>query len=145
MVTKAGTNEIHGTAYEFTRVSTISSNSYFYNANTLPKSVFDRNQFGYSLGGPVKKNKLFFFSSTEWIRIRSAAEEIAYVPTSQFLALTAANTQAFFNQYGKLKSNAAVLQNYRLNQLAATGQTGCSTSCAAINPNLPLLSELGIR
>jgi outer membrane receptor protein involved in Fe transport len=143
VVTKAGTNDIHGTAYEFNRVSAISSNSYFDNANTLPKSVFDRNQFGYSLGGPVKKNKLFFFSSTEWIRIRSASEEIAYVPTSEFLATTSPNTQAFFNQYGKLKSNASVLQTFSLNQLAANGQTGCNVSCGSINPNLPVLSEVG--
>lgn len=143
VVTKSGTNDFHGTAYEFNRVSALSSNSFFNNANSLPKSVFDRNQFGYSFGGPIKKDKLFFFSSTEWIRIRSSDSLTAFVPAPQFLAVTSPQTQAFFNQYGKLRSDASVLQTYSANQLAALGQTPCAVSCSAINPNAPLLSLVG--
>src|SRR6202049_4108463 len=66
VVTKAGSNSLHGTAYEFNRVSRFASNSFQNNANGPPEAVFVRNQFGYSAGGPAIKNKLFFFSSTEW-------------------------------------------------------------------------------
>ena len=60
--------------YEFNRVSALASNNYNNNAPTLgDKPGFTRNQFGYSIGGPIVKNKLFFFSATEWTRVRSSA------------------------------------------------------------------------
>ena len=80
VTTKSGTNGFHGTAYEFNRVSDLASNSFNNNAYGMDKPIYVRNQFGYSLGGPVKKNKLFFFSSTEWTRVRSAANLTAIVP-----------------------------------------------------------------
>ncbi len=82
VVTKSGTNQFHGTLYEFNRASRFSSNSFQNNATGQPKSVFTRNQFGYSLGGPVWKDKLFFFSGTEWVRVRSSQTDFAWVPTS---------------------------------------------------------------
>ena len=51
VTTKSGTNAFHGTAYEFNRVSALASNSFNDNANGISKSIYDRNQFGYSLGG----------------------------------------------------------------------------------------------
>ncbi len=96
VVTKSGTNEFHGSAYEFNRVSALSSNSFDNNAKSLPKSVFTRNQFGYAVGRPIKKDKLFFFSSTEWIRIRSLAEQTVWVPTPQLIAASSPNTQGVF-------------------------------------------------
>ncbi len=101
VATKSGTNEFHGTVYEFNRVSRLASQSYDNNARYQPikKGVFDRNQFGYSFGGPAIKDKLLFFSSTEWLRIRSSDTRVVYVPTPEFLAATAGNTQAFFNAY----------------------------------------------
>ena len=145
LVTKSGTNQFHGTAYEFNRVSKLSSNSFQNNAFSLPKSVFDRNQFGYSLGGPVKKDKLFFFSSTEWTRIRSTAENIAFVPTPQFLGLTAPNTQQFFSTYGALKPGTAVLGAYSINRFAANGVNLCGSNaaCNALDPNLPIFNQIG--
>lgn len=108
--TRSGTNEYHGTAYEFNRISRLASNSFDNNANGLPKPRFTRNQFGYSLGGPLNlprfgeggpsvyhgKDKLFFFSSTEWTRVRSIENKITVVPTPQLIAASNANTRAFF-------------------------------------------------
>src|SRR5208283_4644917 len=71
VVTKSGTNQFHGSAYEYNRVSALSSNTYQNDATDTTKGVFDRNQFGFSVGGPVIKNKLFFFENAEWIRVRS--------------------------------------------------------------------------
>ncbi|MEN3334682.1 MAG: hypothetical protein V7641_4047, partial [Blastocatellia bacterium] len=60
VTTKAGTNDFHGTLFEFIRVSALASNSFDNNARGIDKDVFTRNQFGYSVGGRVIKDKLFF-------------------------------------------------------------------------------------
>jgi hypothetical protein len=65
---KSGTNDFHGSAYEFLRNSALDSRSYFEAASKLNKLAFRRNQFGGSLGGPIKKNKLFFFGNYEGFR-----------------------------------------------------------------------------
>jgi outer membrane receptor protein involved in Fe transport len=145
VVTKSGTNAFHGSAYEFNRVSALSSNSFLNNANSIPKSVFDRNQFGYAVGGPVKKDKLFFFSSTEWTRVRSSAENYAMIPDQQFLAATTPNTQQFFQTYGKLASGVSTLQSYSINQFNAQGVNVCGSSplCNGLNPNLPMYDLVG--
>jgi len=120
VATKSGTNTYHGSAYEYNRISALASNTFDEAASnflarqngtaTTPHDRFTRNQFGFSLGGPVlpaTKNKLFFFTNTEWTRIRSEGSQVALVPTPQFIATTAPNTQAFFNQFGRLRANAA--------------------------------------
>lgn len=148
VTTKTGTNDFHGTAYEFNRVSDLASNTFNNNANGLPKPVFVRNQFGYSFGGPVKKNKLFFFSSTEWTRVRSAATITTLVPDPGLIAAAAPATQSIFSTYGKLSSNASVLQTFSRNQLAASGNDPCSGSsatggCAAYDPNAAMFDLVG--
>ncbi len=99
VVSKTGTNALHGSLYEFNRLSAYTANDYDSNANLIPKAKYTRNQFGYSLGGPIKKDKLFFFSSTEWTRVRSSANIIAAILDPAYLATTAASTQAYFSKY----------------------------------------------
>ncbi len=99
VATIAGTNSFHGTGYEFNRISKLASNGFNNNAFGIPRQVFTRNQFGYSIGGPIMKDKLFFFSNTEWIRIRSGGSSVALVPTSQFINASNAATKAFFAPY----------------------------------------------
>jgi outer membrane receptor protein involved in Fe transport len=119
VATKSGTNTYHGSAYEYNRISALAANTYDESAQNfiarqtggplVPHDRFTRNQFGYSFGGPVLpalKNKVFFFSNTEWTRVRSLGSQLAFVPTPQFLALTAPATQAYFSQFGKLRSSA---------------------------------------
>ncbi len=69
-VSKSGTNDFHGSAYEFLRNSALDSRSYFdlTPSGAPDKPAFRRNQFGGSLGGPIKKNKLFFFANYEGLR-----------------------------------------------------------------------------
>ncbi len=104
VATKSGSNQFHGTAYEFNRVSKLASNGFNNNAYSIPRAVFVRNQFGFSLGGPIKKDKLFFFSNTEWNRIRSSSTSTALVPTPELLAASAPATQGFFQTFGALKT-----------------------------------------
>ncbi|HEY2546607.1 MAG TPA: carboxypeptidase regulatory-like domain-containing protein [Candidatus Acidoferrum sp.] len=60
-VTKSGTNAIHGSAYDFVRNTAFDANNFFSNLNGDPRQVLHRNQYGGTVGGPIKKDKLFFF------------------------------------------------------------------------------------
>lgn len=101
---RSGTNKFTGSAYGFNRNSALAANSFNNNANGVPRAVFNRNQFGYAVGGPVVKDKFFFFNSTEWTLVRSSAPVFAWVPTNAFLTAptTAQATKDFFSKYGKL-------------------------------------------
>ena len=109
LVTKSGTNQFHGSAYEFNRVSALSSNTYNNDAFDITKGVFTRNNFGFSVGGPVIKNKLFFFDNLEWIRVRSAAPTFDTIIDPGSYSQLAAASQAFFTQYGTLASGLTPL------------------------------------
>jgi hypothetical protein len=102
VTTKSGTNQFHGSLYEFNRVSALAANTYVNDANGVAKPGFTRNQFGYSIGGPIVKNKVFFFSSTEWTRVRSNQTVLASIIDPAFLTLPQVdpNTKAFFAAYG---------------------------------------------
>jgi hypothetical protein len=114
VATKSGSNSLHGSAYEYNRISALASNTWDYNAKNyaqqaqglgaLPKAGFTRNQFGFSLGGPVKKDKLFYFTNTEWTRVRSAQNYTAYIFDPAFIATTNADTKSFWSAYGKQAS-----------------------------------------
>lgn len=65
LVTRSGTNELHGSAYEYNRNTAYTANDWFNNRSGIPRAQLVRNQFGASLGGPVKKNRVFFFGNYE--------------------------------------------------------------------------------
>lgn len=68
VVTKTGTNEFHGTVFEFVRNNIFNANDFFLNRNKQPRANLKQNQFGFSFGGPIVKEKLFFFSSYQGTR-----------------------------------------------------------------------------
>ncbi|MGI9071434.1 MAG: carboxypeptidase regulatory-like domain-containing protein [Bryobacteraceae bacterium] len=80
--TKSGTNSFHGSAYEFLRNKVLNANDFFANAGGNPRPPFTQNQFGVNGGGPVIKDKLFFFSSYEGFRQRKGSTLTAWVPTA---------------------------------------------------------------
>ena len=138
VTTKSGTNDFHGTAYEFGRYSALATNTFDNNARGITKPGFTRNQFGYSVGGPIKKDKLFFFQSTEWLRVRSSATAIVNVPTPQLIASANPNTQQFFNAFGTLRSNFIQLKTYTRDQLTAAGITACPPAPSACGTDFPV-------
>jgi len=79
--TKGGTNSFHGSAYEFLRNKVLNANDFFSNAGGVPRPPFTQNQFGGNVGGPVIKDKLFFFSSYEGFRQRKGSNLTAWMPT----------------------------------------------------------------
>jgi outer membrane receptor protein involved in Fe transport len=105
-VTKSGTNEFHGSVYEFLRNSDLDSRGFF-DAGSPPP--FRRNQFGGTFGGPIKKNKLFFFANYEGIRQVLDTTYVNFVPS---LTLR----QGIYNgtQYSVNPASAAMLSLYPL-------------------------------
>ena len=80
IVTSSGTNQLHGDLFEYLRNSAFDAANFFENAYGIPKGALKRNQFGASLGGPLKKDKLFLFGNYEGFRQRQAESTIAVVP-----------------------------------------------------------------
>jgi len=67
-ISRSGTNQLHGSVYEFLRNSALDADNFFDNANGVPKPPFRRNQFGVSAGGPIRKDRTFVFGDYEGIR-----------------------------------------------------------------------------
>ena len=82
IVTRGGTNDWHGGVFYFGRNDYLNASNYFNNLNQLPKDKLRRNDFGYNLGGPILKDKLFFFWSQEWNREIRGLVRSATVPTA---------------------------------------------------------------
>ena len=82
MVSKSGTNEFHGTAYEFLRNKVLNANTFFNNRSGVARPAFAQNQFGADFGGRVIKDKTFFFVSYEGFRLRQGASTLTSVPTA---------------------------------------------------------------
>ncbi|MBI3940710.1 MAG: TonB-dependent receptor [Acidobacteria bacterium] len=80
-VTRSGTNEFHGSAFEFVRNSALDARNFF-DARGAPPP-FKRHQFGFSLGGPIRKDQTFFFVNYEGLRDRLTNTAISNVPTAQ--------------------------------------------------------------
>ncbi len=81
--TKSGTNQFHGTAYEFLRNNALDAANYFSAGQAVPP--YHRNEFGGVLGGPIRRDKTFFFVSVDATRISEKAPTISTVPTPAML------------------------------------------------------------
>lgn len=79
---KSGTNEVHGSAWEFLRNDNLDAADFFQNANSRPQGEFKQNQFGVAVGGPIVRNKVFWFADYEGTRVRQAQNVTATVPTA---------------------------------------------------------------
>lgn len=84
VVTKSGSNSFHGTAYEYNRNTATAANDWFSNRAGVARAALVRNQYGFSVGGPIIKNKLFFFYNWEGRKDRSAAIINRTVPSDTF-------------------------------------------------------------
>jgi hypothetical protein len=81
LVTRSGENDFHGDAWEFVRNDIFNANSFFQNAAGQPKATLKQNQFGGTLGGPIKKDKLFFFGSYQGTRQVNGLDPTASLST----------------------------------------------------------------
>ncbi len=99
-VTKSGSNQFHGNLYEIWNGSILNAADYFTDAtpgNHKPRSTV--NHFGGSVGGPIVRNKLFFFFDSEWVRIALPIVTATTVPTSAFRGLRSAAASIGRNRF----------------------------------------------
>jgi hypothetical protein len=80
VVLKSGSNSLHGAAYEFFRNGALDARNFFAPADQ-PAPKYQRNQFGFALGGPVVRNRTFFFADYEGSRVREGITRVTNVPT----------------------------------------------------------------
>ncbi|WP_031498648.1 TonB-dependent receptor [Bryobacter aggregatus] len=79
VIGKSGSNQFHGSAFEFFRNEALNARNLF--AQSGPKPQFRRNQYGVTLGGPIEKNKTFFFADWQGTRLRTGITRFSVVPT----------------------------------------------------------------
>ena len=129
LTTRAGTNDWHGSAWEFNRLSAYTANTFDNVAKGIPKGQYTRNMFGAQAGGPLMKNKLFVYFTSEWLRVRSQPFQTEEVLDPGFISLLPSNVQNYFNAYGAAPQGLVPgscsngLECTTAGQLAASGVT----------------------
>ena len=93
MLTKSGSNEFHGSAFEFLRNSAMDSKNFFLNRTNGRKASLQQHQYGVSTGGPIRKDKTFFFALYEKRLVKSGSFALFSVPTPQQLGGDFSNTR----------------------------------------------------
>src|SRR5205085_12181819 len=84
LITKSGTNELHGSLYEYHRNTATSANSFFNNMAGVERQKLIRNVFGASVGGPIKKNRIFYFLNYEGRRDATESPALRIVPNALY-------------------------------------------------------------
>jgi len=102
VVTKSGTNQFHGTASEYYRGAAITANTVQNKSQPTPvaRPGFTRNDFTFAGGGPIIKDKTFFYGALEGVRVRSSGNNFWWVPTQQFLDNAAPNMVQYLQTGG---------------------------------------------
>ena len=158
VVTKTGTNDFHGTVFEYVRNNIFNANDFFLNRNNQPRANLKQNQFGFTFGGPIVKEKLFFFSSYQGTRQVNGLDSTAaclstFITPPELTGLTDRSAQslgaAFAGKSGafgipiaadgsNISPQAVALFNLKLTngnylipapQNAATGQSSITQNC----------------
>src|SRR6185503_9980153 len=96
-VLRSGTNEIHGSLFAYNRIQKLAANDFFSNKEGVKDSLV-RNQFGGSIGGPIRKDKTFGFGTVEFHRLREGAPLTAISTTQQFLNFVQSGAFATFHE-----------------------------------------------
>ena len=95
-ITKSGGNSFHGNAVYYWNGRALNANDWFNNALETPRPFTNANQWAGSVGGPIKKDKLFFFFNTEGIRVFLPVPAQVVLPSAQFEEATIANIDSIF-------------------------------------------------
>lgn len=104
VVTKSGTNDFHGSAFDYNRNTDYNANSFFSNSQGLPRDILKRNQYGGTFGGPIKKDKLFFFVAYQGQR------QTQLVPSGNIAVFTPQELQGNFSNSPNQSAVASFLQ-----------------------------------
>ncbi len=107
-ITKSGSNEYHGNAQYYWNGAALNANDWFNNANGLPRPFDIANQWAASLGGPIRKSKLFFFLDAEGLRLVLPQTYQVVIPSPQFEVATIKNIDS---KFGSTSASDAFYQN----------------------------------
>jgi len=99
LVTRSGTNSFHGTVFEYFRDSALEARDWFVNLNGLPKPEARLHDFGGVLGGPIVKDRTFFFVSYEGLRLRQPSTQQSVVPDAASRAQAPASMRPYLDAY----------------------------------------------
>jgi hypothetical protein len=97
LITRSGTNQFHGSASYYFRNDVLDANNWFANANRQPKPKERQSFFGGVFGGPIRKDRLFFFGSYEGLRLQQPQVQLAVVPTLAVRAQAPSALQPYLN------------------------------------------------
>ncbi len=126
VVLKSGTNALHGSAYEFFRNGAMDARNFFAPANES-KPQYQRNQFGASAGGPIRRNRTFFFADYEGNRVRQGITQVTNVPTlAERAGDFSADSQPVINPFTQ--------QPFPGNKIPASFQNPVGVAIAALYP-----------
>jgi len=139
LTTKGGTNRFHGSVYEYNRTAATTANDFFTARNDGDKPALTRNQFGTSLGGPIIKDKLFFFFNYEGRRDATADVVEPIVPLDN---LRAGNVN-YINSNPGCKSTSRI--NTQPNCISTITSSDTSLDPASIGPDSALLAFINSR
>jgi hypothetical protein len=139
VVTKSGTNMIHGSAYEYIRNDALDANSFTNNYKGTPITKYRYNDFGFSFGGPVYlpklyngRNKTFFFVSQEWLREVTYTTGTALVPTAAERTGDFSNS-GYYNASTKAWTTGPVQVCTSYTYTASSQSTACNSAGTAVN------------
>src|SRR6202165_2272300 len=99
VVTRSGTNEVHGTVFDYLRNDAFDANDWFANQHQLPRAALRQNDFGGVLGGPIQRNKMFGFLSYEGLRLRQPTTGESDVPSIEARQSAPPGISPFLNAY----------------------------------------------
>ncbi|MDX6528066.1 MAG: Ca-activated chloride channel [Blastocatellia bacterium] len=99
IVTKSGTNQFHGSAFYFLNRKNFDANDWFANSRGLARPEHGSNEFGGTLGGPIQRDRFFFFASYEGLRLRQPVAALTDVPSLTARRAAPLNTQPLLNLY----------------------------------------------
>ncbi|MHB8526849.1 MAG: TonB-dependent receptor [Candidatus Acidiferrales bacterium] len=144
IVSRGGANAFHGDAFDYFRNTVLDANDWFLNAAGKPRGVVQQNDFGGVFGGPILKNKLFFFFSYEGLRLSAPTPAVKLVPTQAARTLAAAANDNGVTGYMAQFLNAFPLPDGNPMTPCASFAT-CLASYTASFPGTSSLNNTSLR
>jgi hypothetical protein len=143
IATKSGTNSFHGSAFEFLQNNDLDANNFFSNQVGQALPHLERNQFGFTVGGPIRKDKTFFFFDTEWLKQNNLDPISTEVPTAaqrngdfSNLYSTSGTPITIYNPYSTTTNSAGTVARtpFPNNQIPASMMSSFAGTLLAFYP-----------
>ncbi len=129
LVSRGGSNSFHGDVFDYLRNTVLDANDWFLNAAGKPRGVVQQNDFGGVFGGPIVRNKLFFFASYEGLRLKAPSSATKSVPTQDMR-----NKAAAANANGVVGYMAQFWNAYPLPTPGTAASATCTSAANCIAP-----------